>query len=183
MVRKSSTMLIICFITEQIKKLCVHDCHHKIECIIGITDNDKHCCLLISNHIQLHLIIGHDLPKLLDIKWCKSGAAGNKDRLRCFSGSQLIFSVLSDCKVFRILCLQFFKQFIYRILKFFIIFSRFTGIDKFQKRRKVLFLFRRFIPDITDQGRIQKTFRFNPEILRRFFSFPLRICYDGIHQF
>ena len=176
-------MLIICFITEQIKKLCVHDRHHKIECIIGITDNHEHCCLLIPDHIQLHFIIRHDLPKFLDIKRSKSGAAGNKDRLRCFSGSQLIFSILSDCKVFRIIRLQFFKQFINRILKFFIFFSRFTGIDEFQKSRKVLFFFRRFIPNITDQSRIQKAFRFHPEIFRRFFSFPLRICDNGIHKF
>ena len=53
-------MLIIRFITKQVKELGVHDCYHKVECVIGITDDDKHGCSLIADHIQFHLVIQHD---------------------------------------------------------------------------------------------------------------------------
>ena len=41
----------------------------KVECFIGITDDDKHGCSLIADHIQFHFIIAHDLTKLRNIKW------------------------------------------------------------------------------------------------------------------
>ena len=48
-------MLIICFIAEQIEKLGVHDGNNKVESVIRITDNDKHGCFLVAQHIKLHL--------------------------------------------------------------------------------------------------------------------------------
>ena len=41
----------------------------KVECVIGITDDDKHGCSLIADHIQFHFVIRHDFSKLLNIKW------------------------------------------------------------------------------------------------------------------
>ena len=41
----------------------------KIECVIGITDDDKHGCSLIADHIQFHFVIRHAFSKLLNIKW------------------------------------------------------------------------------------------------------------------
>lgn len=73
--------------------------------------------------------------------------------------------------MFRIFCFQFLKQFIHCIFKIFILFPCLTGIDKFQQCRKILFFFRSLIPDISDQGRIQKPLCFDPEILCCFFSF------------
>ena len=32
----------------------------KVECVIGITDDDKHGCSLITDHIQFHFVIRHD---------------------------------------------------------------------------------------------------------------------------
>ena len=58
--REPSVINIICFITKQVKELGVHDCYHKVECVIGITDDDKHGCSLIADHIQFHLVIQHD---------------------------------------------------------------------------------------------------------------------------
>ena len=83
----------------------------------------------------------------------------------------------------RIFCFQFLKQFVHRIFKIFILFPRLTGVDKFQKGRKILFFLRRFIPDISDQSCIQKPLSFDPEIFRRFLPFPLGIGDDRIHQF
>ena len=53
--------------------------------------------------------------------------------------------------MFRLLLFQFRKQFIHRILKFFVILAGFAGIDKFQQRGEVLFFFRGFIVDIADE--------------------------------
>ena len=53
-------MLIIRFIAKQVKELGVHDCYHKVECVICITNDDKHGCSLITDHIQFHFVIGHD---------------------------------------------------------------------------------------------------------------------------
>ena len=39
----------------------------KIECVIGITDDDKHGCSLIADHIQFHFVIRHAFSKLLNI--------------------------------------------------------------------------------------------------------------------
>ena len=50
-------MYIICPVTEQIKKLCIHDRHNKVKGIICIRNNDKHGRPLIAQHIQLHFII------------------------------------------------------------------------------------------------------------------------------
>ena len=60
MIGKPASMLIICFITKQVKELGVHDRYHKVECVICITNDDKHGCSLIANHIQFHFVIGHD---------------------------------------------------------------------------------------------------------------------------
>lgn len=39
-------------VTEQVKKLRIHDRHDKIERVIGVGDNDKQRCLFIPDHIK-----------------------------------------------------------------------------------------------------------------------------------
>lgn len=72
-------------VTEQIKKLGIHDRYNKIKRIVRIGNNDKHSCPLISKHIQLHLIIACQLPQLRNVKGSKPGSAGNQNGLRRFS--------------------------------------------------------------------------------------------------
>ena len=50
------------------KELCVHNCHDEIEGIIGVGDDNEHCRFLISQHIQFHFVICHQVTKLLNVK-------------------------------------------------------------------------------------------------------------------
>ncbi len=43
--------------------------------------------------------------------------------------------------------------------------------------------FRRFIPDVANQGRIVQTLRFYPKVFPCLFSFPFCVDDDGIDQF
>jgi len=84
-----SVVDIIRLVAEQVEKLRVHDCHDKVEGIIGIGDDDEQCRLAVSNAIQLHLVIAHQLPQLRDVKWGKPCAAANQDRLGSFARNEL----------------------------------------------------------------------------------------------
>ena len=55
-------------VTEQVKKLRIHDRHDKIERVIGVGDNDKQRCLFIPNHIKLKFVIACQITQLLDVK-------------------------------------------------------------------------------------------------------------------
>ena len=55
-------------VTEQVKKLRIHDRHDKIKCVIGIGDNDKQRCLFIPNHIKPQLVIACQVTQLFDVK-------------------------------------------------------------------------------------------------------------------
>ena len=61
----------------------------KIECVIGITDDDKHGCSLIADHIQFHFVIRHAFSKLLNIKWWKSGTTGKQNRFCSFASNKM----------------------------------------------------------------------------------------------
>ena len=132
MVRKSAAVFIVCLIAEQIEKLCVHDGYNKIEGVIGIGDDDEHCRLTISQHIKLHFVIAHQLPKLLYVKRRKSRTAGDKDRFCCFACGELVFLILSHRKVIGFLRFQFLKEQVNCVLKFLVILSRFGSVDKFK---------------------------------------------------
>ena len=83
----------------------------------------------------------------------------------------------------RFFLFQFLKQHIYCIFKCLIIFPCFRSVDKLKQGRKVLFFFRCFIPDIADQGTVQKPLCFRPEILTGLLAFPFRVHHDRIYQF
>jgi len=89
MVGEPAVMDIICLITEQVKKLGVHDGHDKVEGIISVGDDDEHGRPLISQHVKFHLIIAHDLPKLCDIKGSEPCPAGDQDGLGCLTECDL----------------------------------------------------------------------------------------------
>ena len=83
-----------------------------------------------------------------------------KKSLRAYiTGSQLVFLILADCKMFRLFLFQFLKKLIYGILKFFIILAGFAGVDELQQRGKVLLLLRGFIPDVANQCTVKQPFR------------------------
>ena len=80
---------IIRLVAEQVKKLGVHDRHDKVEGIVGIRDNDEQRRFAVADAIQLHLVVTHQLPQLRDVKWGKSRAAANQDRLCGFASNKM----------------------------------------------------------------------------------------------
>ena len=82
-----------------------------------------------------------------------------KKSLRAYiTGSQLVFLILADCKMLRLLLFQLLKKLIYGIFEGFIILAGFTGIDKFQQCGEVLFFLRGFIVDIADECAVEQAF-------------------------
>jgi len=82
-----------------------------------------------------------------------------KKSLRAYiTGSQLVFLILPDCKMLRLLLFQFLKKLIYGILEGFIILAGFACVDELQQRGEVLFLFRGFIPDVANQCAVEQSF-------------------------
>ena len=59
------------------------------EDIICIGDNNEHCRALISQHIQLHLVVCHQVTQFLNVKWSQSRTAGNQNGLRRFTRDKL----------------------------------------------------------------------------------------------
>lgn len=77
--RQMPAVFIVCQVTEQVEKLGVQDRCHEIECIVGVADDDEQRCLSLAQALQVHLIVGHEVPKLLDIEARKTCAAADKD--------------------------------------------------------------------------------------------------------
>ena len=70
--------------------------------------------------------------------------------------------------MFRVLFLQVFKHDIDRILELFIVLADLHGIYKLDQRCEVLFLHRRFVVDIADQGTVEQRFCLRPELITGF---------------
>ena len=121
--RQPATIHIVCFIAQQIEKLGLQHGNHEVKCGICIRHNEEQCSQPVTDHIQFHFIIGHDLTKLRYIKGSKSGSTANQYAFCSFARRKFIFAVLAHCKMFRFFLFQFLKQKIYRILIFFIILS------------------------------------------------------------
>ena len=68
----------------------------------------------------------------------------------------------------RVLFFQVFKHDVDRVLEFFIILADLHGIDKLNQGGEVLFFYRGFIVDISDQGTVEQRFRFGPEFVTGF---------------
>ena len=67
-----------------------------------------------------------------------------------------------------ILFLQVFKHDVHRVLELFVILTDLHGIDEFDQGGEVLFLHRRFIVDISDQGTVKQRLRFGPKLITGF---------------
>ena len=84
------------------------------------------------------------------------------------TGRKLVFLVLADCEVLRVLFLQVFKHDVHWVLKLFVILTDLHGIDKLDQGGEVLFLYRGFVVDIADQGTVKQRFSLRPEFVTGF---------------
>ena len=82
----------------------------------------------------------------------------------------------------RVFLLQLGKEQINRALKFLVVLSGLRCVDKLQQREEVLFLRFRLVPDVPDQGAVQKPLGLHPKIFRGFFSVAFGIGDDDIDQ-
>ena len=57
------------------------------------------------------------------------------------------------------------------------------GVDELQQREEVLFFRLRLVPDVPDQGAVQKPLGLHPKIFRGFFSVAFGVGNDDIDQF
>ena len=75
--RQPSAVHIVRLIAEKIKKLSVKNTYNKVKGVIGVAYDDKECRFAISYGIKLHFVLFKKFPKFSDVKWGKTGAAGN----------------------------------------------------------------------------------------------------------
>ena len=76
---QAAAVLVIRLFTEQIEHLGVGHADQEIEAGICIRHDQEQGCTLISNGVQMELIIGSDFPKLLNIKYSQPCAAAHQD--------------------------------------------------------------------------------------------------------
>jgi len=99
------------------------------------------------------------------------------------TGSQFEFAVLLHSEVVRVLLLQLGEQNIHGRLKFLVVLSGLRCVDELQQREEVLFFRLRLVPDVPDQGAVQKPLGLHPKIFRGFFSVAFGVGNDDIDQF
>ena len=78
---KPSVVNVICLVAQKVEELGIHDRHNEVEGVIGIGNDDEQRRLPVSDCVQLHLIVAHQIPQLCDVEGRKPCAAGNQDRL------------------------------------------------------------------------------------------------------
>ena len=142
----------------------------EVEGGVRVAHNEEQRRFPVAQGIQLQFVVRHDLPQLRNIEGGKAGAAANQDGFQGLAGSQFEFAVLLHSEVVRVLLLQLGKQEVNGALEFLVVLSGLGCVDELQQREKVLFLRLRLVPDVPDQGAVQKPFGLDPKILRGFFS-------------
>ena len=92
----------IIHVTEQIKKLCVHNRNNKIKGIIGIWNNNKQCCFPVTDQIQFQFVITHKLPQFRNIKGCESCTTTDQNRFCCLTWNKMSIVFSSKKALFRV---------------------------------------------------------------------------------
>ena len=157
--------------------------NNEVEGGVRVAHNEEQRRFPVAQGIQLQFIVRHDLPKLRNIEGGKAGAAANQDGFQGLAGSQFEFAVLLHSEVVRVLLLQFGKEQVNGALKFLVVLSGLRCVDELQQREEVLFLRLRLVPDVPDQGAVQKPLGLDPKILGGFFSVAFGVGNDNIDQF
>ena len=98
---------------------------------------------------------------------CLAGlnAQMNKYRLAHLPGSQLVFGILPDGKVIRLLVCQVFKDDVHNVFEVLIILPDFHGIDHFYQGGEILLFNGSLIMDLPDEGGIEQRLCLYPEII------------------
>ena len=87
--RQASAVHIIRLFAKQIEKLGIAHGNEKVKGIIRIGHDDEQGGFPVAQRVQLQLVIGRQLPKLLNVKGSKPCAAGNKYAFRGLARDKL----------------------------------------------------------------------------------------------
>ena len=98
----------------QIEHLRKGQRHQKIVGAVRIADAEKGSCFPIAHAVKLQLVIGHDLPKLGDVKGGQTSAAGDQNALGRLAAAQLVLFVLLHSKAIRLSLFQPGKHIVHR---------------------------------------------------------------------
>ena len=85
----SSGRSIVGLFAEQVKQLGITHGYKEIKAVISVTHDEEQGSFPVSQSIQLQLIISRDLTQLCNVEHGKASAAGNQNRLGCFSRDKL----------------------------------------------------------------------------------------------
>ena len=79
MMGQSAAVNIVRPFTQEIEHLRKGQRHKEIVGAVRVADAEKCCRPAISHAVKLQLVIGHDLPKLRNVKGSKPRTAGNQN--------------------------------------------------------------------------------------------------------
>ena len=122
----------------------------------------------VAHAVKLHLVIGHDLPELGDVKGGQPGAAGNQNAFCGFAAGQLILFILFHRKAIRLALLQPLEHIVHGVEKVLVILLHFHTGDHVNQRIHVALLLGALKNDVPQQGAIQKRFGLRPERIALF---------------
>ena len=117
----------------------------------------------ISHAVKLQLIIGHDLPKLGDVKGCQPSAAGNKDRFCRLAATQLVLFVLLHGETIWLALFQPREHIVHGVHKVIVILLDLHPGNHVHQRVHVPILGGALKDDIGDKRTIQKCFGLRPK--------------------
>ena len=119
--RQPAAVFIICLVAEQIEKLALEHGDHENKGGVQDAHTAEQSSFSVAQGIKFQIIILHQIPQFLNIEWGKPGSAANQDGLCRFACSQLVFLILFDSEMVRLLFLQPGEHQINRTLKFLVV--------------------------------------------------------------
>ena len=87
--RQTPAVHVVRLVAQKIEKLGIHQRGEKIERVVRIGNDDKQGGPLVAQRVQLQLVVGRQLPKLLNVERGHSCAAGNQDGFCRFARDKL----------------------------------------------------------------------------------------------
>ena len=79
--RQPPAVHIVRFFAEQVEQLGVAHGDQEVKAIVRVAHNEEQGGFLVSQGVQLQLVVGSDLPQLRNVEHGKASAAGNQNRL------------------------------------------------------------------------------------------------------
>ena len=70
---------IVCFVAQEVEKLCVHHADEEVEGGIRVRHDEEQRRFLITQRVQLQLIIHGEVTQFLDVEGREPSTAGNQD--------------------------------------------------------------------------------------------------------